>query len=103
MKKMFDIESVDFDFQEGDGVAVYDEATRILMCFFVRARKDKLVAIPVVTRHRPPDMPVYILDDDILIVKTSDGRTLCDIENYEDVVLRDSDLEEESSDEETDE
>lgn len=98
-KQMFNIKSVDFDFQEGDGVAVYDETTRILMCFFIKMRKDKLVAIPVVTRHRPPDMPVFILDDDILIVKTADGKTLCDIENYGDIVLRDSDLDEEGENE----
>lgn len=92
---MLDLDKINYEFTEGDGVAVYDETTRILMCFAIKKRKDKLVAIPLVTRHRPPDIPVCILDDDILIVKKENGEMLCDIDRYEDVVLRDSDLEEE--------
>lgn len=88
--KMFDT-SLFEGFSKGDNVACYDEKTRILMCFFLDERKNKLVPVPLLTRHRRPDETLYIRDDDILVVKRTDGSVDCDIESFPGI-MRDSDI-----------
>lgn len=95
MALMFDLSEYE-GLVAGDNVAVYDEKKRVLMCFRIMEKKNGLVPVPLVTRHRKPDECVYIRDDDILFVKKEDGEYLSDVYDFPGI-MRDGDIEDDEN------